>query len=358
MLNPERLLAEFLDLVRIPSPSGREAVVADHVAARLGALGARVERDTAGNVLGRLEGKDAPLMLTAHLDTVGPAELVVPVVRDGSIYSDGTSILGADDKSGVAVILHVIDVLVNSDTQHRPIEALFTVGEETGLRGAKAFDVARLQARMGIGLDAGGDPGTIVVQGPSQNAIRMQVHGRAAHAAVRPEDGVNAIRVAAEAIAEMPLGRIDAETTANVGVIQGGTATNVVPDHVSIRAEARSRDAERLDRQTEAMLGALERRAKAHGAAVEVEVTRSYDAFCLSEDAEVVQHVSRAMRSVGVEPMLLPTAGGSDANVFNQRGLPTVQISTGMMDVHACTEHIALRSMVTAARILLACLQC
>lgn len=357
MIAPEKLLETFLELVRIASPSGQEEPVAAAIVCHLEALGLQVLRDEAGNVFARLQGEGEPILVMAHMDTVTPVEGVAPQMRDGVVYSDGTTVLGADDKSGVAVILEVLRVLWQGGEPHRPVEALFTVREEVGLEGAKAFDTSRLTARLGIGLDVGGEQGTIVVQAPAQNSLVVEVHGRMAHAGVNPEEGINAIRVAAEAIARMPLGRIDDETTANVGVISGGTATNIIPDLVTVRGEARSRSDAKLEQQTRAMVEAFEHAARQHEARLDVSVRHAYSAFNLGEDAPVVRLIADGMRSLGVEPLLAPTGGGSDANVLNAAGIQTVQISTGMAEVHTCDEHIALSDMVRSAEILLACLR-
>jgi len=355
LIDQDRLLKTLLELLRVPSPSGHEEEVARLVAARLARLGLDVAEDQAGNLLAILEGEGEPLLLTAHLDTVTPADGVSPLLRDGVIRSDGSTVLGADDKSGVAIILEVLEALKEVEEKHRPIEALFTVREEVGLEGAKAFDMDRLRARMGIGLDAGGDQGTIIVRAPAQNSLEVTVHGRMAHAGVNPEQGINAIRVAAEAIADMPLGRIDEETTANIGVISGGRATNIIPDLVTVRGEARSHDETTLESQTHAMVAAFERAARRHEARVDVGVHRKYAAFALSEDSDIVRLVSGRMRALGVEPLLMATGGGSDANVLNAGGVQTVQMSTGMADVHTCDEHIAVADVVRAAQIVLAC---
>jgi len=358
MINRDRLLQTFLDLVVIPSPSGAEGAVAEAIAAKLQALGLAVKRDSAGNILTRLEGQGEPLLLTAHMDTVGPCERVTPVVEGDIVRSDGSSILGADDKSGVAIILEVLAVLKEGALPHRPLEVLFSVEEETGLDGAKGCDLGQLRARMGIGLDAGGEPGTIVVSAPSHDELRAEIHGRAAHAGVSPEQGVSAIRVAAEAIAAMPLGRIDEETTANIGTISGGSATNVVPELVTLQGEARSRNELKLQAQTRAMVEALERSAAAHGAKAEIKVTRLYTTYTFDENTPIVQWVSQAMRSMGIQPLLHPTGGGSDANVFNAKGMSVVQISAGMHAVHTSEEHASLAEMLTTAQIILAAIRC
>ena len=360
MINRDRLLQTFLDLVAIPSPSGEEQKVAANITRRLEALGLAVEPDDAGNLLALLPGRGSgaamePLMLTAHMDTVVPCERVNPVLRDGTVYSDGTSILGADDKAGVAVILEVLGVLAESPLDHRPLDILFTVSEEKGLRGAKEFDVRRLRARIGVGLDAGGPQGTMIHSAPSQDSLAVEVYGRAAHAGGHPEDGISAIRVAAEAVAAMPLGRIDEETTSNIGTISGGRATNIVPDLVTLRGEARSRNRAKLEKQTSAMCQALERAAAAHGAALDVQVNRTYESYVLGPETPVIRLVSAALGALGLEPRLVATGGGSDGNVFNAEGLQVVQLSVGMAEVHTLHEHVAVEDMVTAARVVLAC---
>ncbi len=355
MIDGERLLRTFLALARISSPSGHEEAVAGAVAARLAALGIPCEGDAHGNLLARVPGEGQPLLVTAHMDTVVPCENVQPVVRDGVVYSDGSTILGADDKAGVAMMLEVVEVLQQGGLAHRPLELLFTVREEIGLEGARLFDKSRLRARQGIGLDAGGDAGVIVVSAPSQDSLFVTVRGRTAHAGSEPENGVNAIVAAARGIARMPLGRIDFETTANIGVIAGGAATNIVPDCVTLRGEARSRDAAKLAAQTQAMVTALHEAAAEMGATAEVEVQRRYDAYRLDESAATVQLVMTAMRRLGIAPRLVPSGGGTDGNILNHAGIETVQISVGMEDVHTTGEYVAVEAMVRGAELLLAC---
>jgi len=217
VIKSDRLLELFLELVRIESPSREEAVIGKHLAERFTAMGLDTEIDAIGNVIARLDGQGEAFMLAAHMDTVTPCQGVVPVVENGIIRSDGTTVLGGDDKAGVAIILEVLQVILANDLAHLPIEVVITVQEEIGLCGAKALDTARLQAKVGISLDAGGVPGSIIVSAPSHNQMTALVHGKAAHAGACPEEGVSAIVIAAEAIAQMPLGRIDEETTANIG---------------------------------------------------------------------------------------------------------------------------------------------
>lgn len=357
MINRDRLVSTFLELVRIDSPSGQEEEIARHLTAELRSLGLTVERDTTGNIIARLAEEGQPILLNAHMDTVQPGRGVKPVIEDGVIKSDGSTILGADDKSGVAVILEVLRVLVEQDLAHPPLEVALTVSEEKGLKGAKGLDLTRLRAQEGIVLDSGGEIGTIVVSAPSQDKIRAVVHGKSAHAGVEPEKGINAILVAAEAIAAMPLGRIDEETTANLGRIQGGTATNIVPDQAEIEGEARSRDERKLEAQVQAMTEALKKAANRHGARVEIDVQRSYSTFKLSEEDGIVRRAVAAARTLGLTPALVPSGGGSDANIFNAAGITTINISAGMEKVHTKEEQVAVADMVKCAEFLLAILE-
>jgi len=336
MINETRLVETFLDLVRIDSPSGEEAAIAEELKDRLGQLGLTVERDEMNNIVARLPGQGEALILAAHMDTVMPGHGVKPVVKDGVVYSDGSTILGADDKSGVAVILEVLQTIVECELPHPPLEVVITVQEETGLAGAKALDKSRLQARMGISFDAGELPGTIVVSAPSHNFVSAVVHGKAVHAGVQPERGVNALLVAAQALVDMPLGRIDEETTANFGQIKGGRARNIVPDRVELLGEARSRRLDKLEAQTAKMIEALEDAAQRYGATVDVEVTRAYDSYTLAEEAVAVRRLATA-----------------DANIFNAHGMQVVNLSTGMSGVHSTEEHIAIADMVACAEIAL-----
>src|SRR5689334_23109631 len=272
MINPERLLATFLDLVRIDNPSGDEAAIAAHIRGLLEALGLEVEEDGVHNLLARVPGQGEPLLLNAHMDSVAPCHGVRPLVADGVVRSSGDTVLGADDLAGVAAIIEGVRATLERGGPHRAAELLLTVQEEVGLLGAVAFDTAKLRAREGVTLDSGGDFGGITIGAPSQDSLHAIVIGRAAHAGVAPERGVNAIVVAARALAAMPLGRIDEETTANIGIIRGGDATNIVPERVELWGEARSHSQEKLVGQIEQMIAAFETAARATGANVQVEV--------------------------------------------------------------------------------------
>ncbi len=233
--------------------------------------------------------------------------------------------------------------------RHRPLDIVLSVSEEGGLVGAKRLDVSAVRAKVGLVLDSGGPIGTLVRQAPCQDSLAVTIHGKAAHAGTDPEKGINAIVVAAEAIAQMPLGRIDAETTANIGKISGGIATNIVPDRVEIAGEARSLKSEKLAAQTSRMVKAFETAAAKHGARADIQVTRSYEAYFLPDDHPWIRHLVALCKRVGVEPILMSSGGGSDANVYNAKGIQCVVTSTGMSNVHTTAEQIAVADLLAAA---------
>lgn len=347
-----RLLRTFLDMVAIDSPSGEEEAMAGFVAGRLRLLGLEPLVDGAGNVLASLPGTGPALLLCAHMDNVPPCRGVKAVVDGDCVHSDGTTILGADDKSGVAVMLEALQTLKDEGLAHLPLELAFTVREEVGLEGARALDTSRMGVSWALVLDHGEPVESVVVRAPSQNSLDVAIRGRAAHAGVSPERGVNAIQAAARAIAAMPLGRLDAETTANVGIIHGGTARNIVPEMVRLQAEARSHDLARLSAQTELMVKAFEECARAVGAEAAVEVSRAYTGYSISPDAPMVRRAVEAAGSMGMRLLLTSTGGGSDANVFNEKGISTIIMATGYRDAHTTSEAQDIPAMGLAVNLL------
>ncbi len=351
LVNQDRLVNTFTDLVKIDSPSGGEKQAAEFVAARLRALGLEPTVDALNNVTAFLPGTGEPFLLNAHTDSVAPCLGIKPQVANGKITSDGTTILGADDRAGVAAILEGLAAIVEANQEHRPLELAFTVQEEVGLFGAKALDLKPFKAKMGAVMDSHGPVGTIIVQSPTHNVIDVTITGKAAHAGVEPENGINAILVAAEAIAAMPLGRIDEETTGNIGVIQGGAARNIIAEHCELVGEARSRRETKLKRQTNAMVRALQRAAKKHRALVDVRVTRAYDMFRFAPKDPVIQQVSAAIERMGGKVQLDVTGGGSDANVFNAHGIACVPVSIGYEKIHTTEEFIPVAELVKTAQL-------
>jgi tripeptide aminopeptidase len=285
------------------------------------------------------------------MDTVEPCEGVEPVIEDGEIRSAGDTVLGADDKAGVAVIIEVVRRLADSDGPRPPVRVVLTVAEEKGLMGAKALDPADLSGDLALVLDADGDPGGIVVAAPTHYTFAATFHGRAAHAGVEPERGRSAVVMAARAGATMPSGRLDDETTANVGTIQGGSATNVVAQTAIVTGECRSRDAERVEEVRERMQRAMEEAAETLEGRVEVAWTKEYEAFHFDEDDPLLELVEDACRDVGLEPREIKTGGGSDGNILYAKGIPTLVLASGMRSVHGVDEWMRLDDLFTLARL-------
>lgn len=366
-VNSERLVQLFLELVGIDSLSRREHDVALRLKQELEGAGARCRFDDAaqkvhgncGNLIGRLDGTRqgvAPLLLCAHMDTVGPGEGVKPVVQGDIIRSDGTTVLGGDDKSGCAIICEALHRLHERDIAHGPIDVVFTVCEEVGLLGARHLDLNLIGAREGLVYDSESSA-CLYVRAPGAQGMRFTVRGFEAHAGVAPERGISAIKVAADAIAGMRLGRIDEETTANLGTIHGGRALNVVPDEVTVRGEARSRDTGKLTAQVDHMIGCFKdavasatvtvdgRRVQA---GLDYRSVSEYAAMNLPADAPIVRKVIEAAGRVGrvVKPEAM--GGGCDANIFNQRGLAVANLGTGMRDLHTVREWLDVPEMMAA----------
>jgi tripeptide aminopeptidase len=357
MINAERLLSTFLDLVRIDNPSGEEAAIAAHVRRELESMGLAVEEDGIHNLLARVPGTGAPLLLNAHMDSVAPCRGVRPVVEDGVVRSSGDTVLCSDDLAGVSAILEGVRATLERGGQNRAAEILFTVQEEIGLRGAAQFDTSKLTAREGVTLDSGGDFGGITIGAPAQDSLYVVVLGRAAHAGVAPEHGVNAIVAAAQALASMPLGRIDEETTANIGIIKGGDATNIVPERVELWGEARSHDQDKLVAQVQAMVEAFEEAARVRGADVKIDITHRYDAYRWSNDLPVIQRVGGALRAMGFQPVYQLSGGGSDVNILAQRDIQMANVSIGYREIHSTSEHIAVADLNRAAELVVRLLE-
>jgi tripeptide aminopeptidase len=343
----------FRELAAIPSPSGRERPVADRTLAYLRDLGLDPTEDDAGAQIGSdmgnihvalppSEGVDGvPIFLNAHLDTVPPTGPIDPEVRNGVVVNRHDTILGADNKAAVVVMLAAVADLVRTGRPHAGVELVLTPMEEVGLKGAKAFDISRLTARVGYCYDHSAPIGNVVLAAPTQRTLRFRFVGRAAHAGIAPEEGRSAVVAAARAIADMPLGRIDAETTANVGLISGGIAGNIVPPECLVESEARSRDPVRLREQVQAMLDAATFAANLAECELESRIEPEYDGYRFSRSDPAVRLAARALEACGREPVYIESGGGADANVWNARGLECVNLCNGMAEIHTASEHIA-----------------
>jgi tripeptide aminopeptidase len=365
MVQENRIVSEFMELVQVDSETKHERAICDTLKEKFSALGLEVVEDDAhekteheaGNLVATLKGSvdGCPtIYFTCHMDTVVPGKGIKPSIKNGYIVSDGTTILGSDDKAGIAAMLEAVRVLKEREIPHGTIQFLITVGEESGLQGAKVFDPALLHAKYGFALDSNGKVGDIIVAAPYQAKITATIRGRSAHAGVNPEAGISAIQVASKAVARMPLGRIDAETTANIGSFQGSGPTNIVCEQVQITAEARSLVEEKLNAQTEKMKRAFEEAAQEFGATADVDITLVYPGFKFSEEDVVVKKAIEGVKAVGREPRLLASGGGSDANILSGHGIPTANLAIGYEDIHTTGEKILVEELVKSAELVVA----
>lgn len=358
MINKRRLIKIFKKLVQIDSLSLKERKIVKYLKKELKTLGlrpyeaGRPKDGEVGNIVADLLGKGPRIILNAHVDTVAPGKKVKPVQRGNKIFSDGKTVLGADDKTGVAVILEILKVLKENKLPHPPIRVIFTVAEEIGIVGAKALPKSVLKAKFGITLDHG-PVNTIIYKAPAQVNFIATVIGRAAHAGIHPEDGINAIKVVSEAIAKMKFGRIDKETTSNIGVIKGGKATNIIPDRVEIKGEARSHNLAKMWSQIKHMQKVLRKTCMKYKAKLKIRNSKVYTSFEVKKNQEVVRRALAAVKKVGYKPKLMPTGGGSDANVFNAARIPTVNMGVGMHRVHTTREYADVKEMVRGAEAVL-----
>lgn len=368
MANRQRIIDEFKQLASIASPSFREGAISHVLTRRFRALGGEVFMDDAGTRIGAesgnlivtfpAEGREtAPLMLSVHMDMVEPASGVLPVLHDGVFTSAGNTVLGADDKAGIVEIIEALETLREQGIARGPLEVVITVCEEAGLLGAKHLDYSRLQSRRGLALDTTGID-LAIHRAPCADKLRFEVVGRDAHAGIAPERGVSAIETVARAIASMDLGRIDDETTANLGTIRGGQAINIIPRTVVLEGEVRSHDPLKLRKQTDHMIACFKRAAtemtrEIDGVAVcpeiRCEVIADYPVLHVPLDSAMVKLVCAAGEATGHPLTVRAAGGGSDANIFNSHGIETLIIGTGMTHVHTEHESVKVEDMARVA---------
>lgn len=362
-ISQDRLKENFMALASISSPSRREGEVARWIRERFSRLGAEFLEDSASeltgsdtnNIIVRLEGsRDCPaLMLNAHMDMVEPADGVRPIFENGVFRSDGTTVLGADDKAAIAIILEALEAAGEAGLELPPLDLVFTVCEEIGLLGAKALDTSLLRAEAGYALDST-EPFQLINRAPQAVRFVIEVHGRAAHAGIEPEKGINAILEAAKALKDIPSGRVDSETTCNIGVIRGGQATNIVPGLVTIEGEVRSHDPEKLKKIQDEIIGAFHSRIGPEEPGqglpkVVSQVDEDYPRMSISEDHPLVTTARAAAERLGRRLSVASTGGGSDANIFNGKGIAMVIVGIGMRKVHSTDEYIRLSDMADSA---------
>jgi tripeptide aminopeptidase len=366
LINRERLLSDFIEILKIKSPSKNEMEIGSYVMKRLEKLGLKSKMDDTGNKIGGNAGnitgflasndksKKTPIFFGAHLDTVPLNGEILPEIKNGKLFNaDKNCILGADDKVAIAAILEALEVIKENNIKTCNIYVIFTVGEEIAILGAKNLDLKEIKAKIGFVFDGEGDIGTIFNEAPYHDTIEVTITGKAVHAGIEPERGINSIKVASEAIANLKIGRIDSDSTCNIGIIKGGTATNIIPEITYVKAEARSLNPEKLDRITDDIKTGFLQSAEKYGAKLKIKVEREYNGFKFESDAVPIVMASKALRNMGIEPAISSTGGGSDVNIYNAKGKISVDISSGMEKVHSCNEYVKVAELEKLAGLIL-----
>lgn len=359
----ERVIERFIEYAKIDSPTLEEADFKERLKADLEALGLEVYEDkqagekigsNSGNLIAKLKGTgDKTILFSSHMDTVSPGRGIEPIIENGVLKSKGETILASDDKAGVSAIMEMLTVLKEENIPHHNIEVAFTIAEEGGLKGSKNLDYSKINADFAIVLDSGGSAGHTIVQGPAQTKVNVKFKGKSAHAGVAPEDGVSAIIIAAEAISNMKLLRIDEETTANIGSINGGGPTNIVTDTVEIKAEARSLDNDKLKAQVDHMVKCVKDAQAKYGIEAEIEVIEAYKSFKVELDSLPAQSVKAACDKLGFEFRPAKSGGGSDTNNYNLNGIPAVNLGIGMTKAHSVDEFCKVEDIINGAKLIL-----
>ena len=351
MINRDRLIKIFCDLVRIDSPSGEEQAVAVELRRRLEALGLSVATDDYGNVIAT-DGGDRPLLLSAHMDTVEPGRGVNPLVEGDRIFTDGSTILGGDCKAGVAAIFEALESLKEDGTAHRGVEVVLTRDEEIGLAGARNLDFSMISAKEAVVFDGEGPASQITSASPTYISFDIEITGRAAHAGVEPEKGLSAIRIASEIVAGLPQGRLDDQTTFNVGTIQGGTVRNAVPETTRVTGEFRTRNMGTLaglQRQVEDTIGNARRSYP--DAVIEDRYVTEFETYTLEEGDRSTSLVMTALQGLGMDAVMRPSGGGTDGNVFRQNGISAVVVGMADYNMHTVREYVTIPDLVDAAHL-------
>ncbi len=368
MINEDRLLLEFKTLLSIESPSLKEGKLAHYIADLFYALGyspyfdrsAEATGSEVGNLIIKIPGtlEVPPLLFCAHLDTVGPCENIEIIEEGDLIRSNGKTILGADDKAGIAILIEIAKILKEDSFPHPPLEFVFTTTEEIGLLGAKNLDFKHLKASMGFILDAE-NPEEIILAAPSSYQFLIKIYGKAAHAGIEPEKGINAIKLLAQIVVNLPTGRIDYETTMNLGKINGGQYVNIVPDLAFLEGEMRSHKEEKLEnlkREIEEVVKQIISdypQKLGNLPSYHLNFKRVFKAFSIPKEDPTVQLVTRASENLGIKPSFKIKEGGSDANVFNERGIKSLILGTGMQRVHTTEECIKKSDLIKACKLVL-----
>lgn len=350
-INRERLISTFIDLVEIPSPSWNEERVIEYITKRLKSVNAEIKKfpcENSFNILARFKGNPdkKSILLSAHMDTVVPCDKIRPIIEKDKIKSDGTSILGADDKAAIAIILESMHCILENNLDHPPVEILFSCAEEIGLEGIKCFDMSRLNSKMAFVFDNGGSVGSVIIKAPYHETINIHIKGKAAHAGMEPEKGINAINIISEIITNLPSGRLDEESTMNIGTISGGKATNIVAEDAQCRLEIRSISSSKLKKYDKMVRTIASKITRSHKADITLNSNIEYSGFALKSREPVVRIAVESLKKIGIKAILTSSGGGSDTNVFNKSGIKAVNLSCGMQKIHTTGEFIYIEDLI------------
>jgi tripeptide aminopeptidase len=351
MINQNRLTKTFLDLVQIDSPSGEEEHIAKELIKRLSSLGFKTQKDNYGNVIAKLEGEGEPIMLNAHMDTVEPGRGIKPVIDGDIIKTDGTTVLGADPKAGVAAILEGLESLIEDKNKHLPIEVVFTRQEEIGMVGARNLDYSQIISKRGVTFDGEEGLENITISSPGYMNFNLEITGRGAHAGVAPEKGLSAVKIGSEIISQLELGRIDHETTANIGLVEGGSARNAVPENMTIRGEIRSRDLKKLEKHTQHFQDILDKiMLKYPEAKFNIDLHKEFDPYLFEETHSVIQLITKILKEMNIEPILEHSGGGTDVNILHLHGIEAICVAAGDYNAHTKREFVKISEMLQSAK--------
>lgn len=361
-INKEKIVKTFVNLVEIPSPSWQEKKVMDYIIGRFKSLGAECIQYPCGesyNLLIKIAGDKTrtTILLSGHMDTVVPCENVRAVVTDTKITSDGKTVLGSDDKAAIAIFIEAIEYIKKNKIPHGDIEILLTCAEELGLKGIKGFDLSRLNSKYGFVFDSSGDIGRIIVKAPFHSNMQIRIKGRASHAGMAPEKGINAIRVLSEIITLLPDGRIDEETTINAGIISGGRATNIVAEEATCDLEVRSIVKSKMSDVEKNVRETVKKICAKYGAKAAIKRNLEYAGFVISETDPVAVLTSRAMKKIKLKPEFVAMGGGSDTNIINSSKIRAINLSCGMQKIHSTDEFIMIKNLVNGARLVISLIE-
>mgnify|MGYP001164951532 FL=1 len=351
MINQDRLIKTFCDLVKIDSPSGHEEEISKDLNTRLTKLGFQVSLDSYGNLIAS-EGGHNPFMLSAHMDTVEPGTGIIPKIESDRIISTSKTILGGDCKAGISAILEALESLKEDSSERIPVEVVFTREEELGLQGAANLDFSKINSKEAIVFDGEGAPNEIITISPTYFSFDITIEGRAAHAGVDPENGISSIHIAAELISKLPQGRLDHETTFNIGTIKGGNVRNSVPKDTIINGEFRSPNIETLDGLKMQVLEAVNQvKTKYKEANVENEIYTNFHAYKIENDNPLALRIASAIQSLGLKPKTKYSGGGSDANIFREKGINSVVVGMADHNMHTLSEYVTISELISAAKL-------